>query len=849
MSVIGIDIGNENTYVAVARAGGIETIANEYSQRSTPTYVAFGEKTRDLGVSAKNKQITNLKNTIFGFKRLIGRRFCDPIIQHELGYLPYTVCELPTGETGVSVSYLNEDTIFTVQQVMAMMMTKLKEISESALRTKVQDCVISVPVYLTDVERRAMLDAAEIAGLNVLRLMNEPTAVALSYGFYKQDLTDDKPKNVVFVDLGNSVLQVTACAFTAGKLKVLASVWDRNLGGRDFDNVLVKYFVEDFKARYKLDVMSNKRALMRLIQECEKLKKQMSANPHELPLNIECFMNDKDVSGRMKRETFENLASGLLNSVENKMRQVLHQANLRPDDIESVQVVGGSTRLPAVKALVHKVFGREASTTLNQDEAIARGCALQCAMLSPTFKVKEFSITDIQPYPIKLVWKAGKNEDSEMEIFPKYHAVPFSKMLTFFRTEPFTLDAFYCGADNSYGDAKIGSFTVQKVTPNSEGESTKIKVKVRVNINGLFSICSASMLEKQTVTETEDQNNEVGEKKNAQNPATGKNNADDAMDAENTTNTTANGEVNSADTVNEEQQNKEENDKKDAGQKKSKSVLKSVDLPIQAVVPNLSRKELDDLIEKEGKMIMQDKMEKEKADAKNAVEEYVYETRGKLSEELEKFITEQDKEKFRQLLDDTENWLYDEGEDQAKSVYMNKLTELKKHGDPVITRMYEWQQRPVALNEFGRSLQLVSKALDAYNAKEEQYAHIEEEEMKKVQQIWQEKEQWLGQQLNILSKLKPHEVPPIYSSQIKQEKEAFENQVRPILSKPKPKVEPPPETPQSAAGDTNSQAAPEGDSEMPEAPADASQSNSQEQKHGQDEQMFSQSQSENMETN
>ncbi|XP_035233858.1 97 kDa heat shock protein-like [Stegodyphus dumicola] len=409
------------------------------------TYVAFGEKTRDLGVSAKNKQITNLKNTIFSFKRLIGRKFNDAVIQHELQYVPYDVCDLPTGEVGFEVNYLQEKTIFTVPQVMAMMLTKLKEISEGNLRIKVQDCVISVPIYYTDVERRAILDSAEIAGLNVLKLMNEPTAVALAYGFYRQDLPEDKPKNVVFVDLGNSALQVTACAFTKGKLKILGSTWNRTLGGRDFDNVLVKHFVNDFNDRYNLDIMTNKRAVMRLMQECEKLKKQMSANSLELPINIECFMDDKDVSGRMKREDFENLASDLLLNIENTMKRLLRDAHLKPDDIDSVQIVGGSTRLPAVKQLVQKVFGKEPSTTLNQDEAVARGCALQCAMLSPTFKVRDFSITDIQPFPIKLVWKAQKSEDNEMEVFPYFHPVPFSKMLTFYRTEPFTLEAFYSG--------------------------------------------------------------------------------------------------------------------------------------------------------------------------------------------------------------------------------------------------------------------------------------------------------------------------------------------------------------------------------------------------------------------
>ncbi|XP_054709776.1 97 kDa heat shock protein-like [Uloborus diversus] len=817
MSVIGIDIGNENSYIAVARAGGIETIANEYSQRATPSYIAFGEKTRDLGVSAKNKQITNLKNTIFCFKRLLGKKYRESAVASELQHVPYNICELkPSGDVGFQVSYLGESTTLTAQQIMAMFLTKLKEISESNLRIKVTDCVISVPIYYNDAERRALLDSAEIAGLNVLRLLNETTAVALAYGFYQTDLDDEKPKNVVFVDLGNSAFQVTACAFTKGKLKILGTAFDRHLGGRDFDYRLVHHFVEDFNARYKLDIMKNKRAVMRLFTECEKLKKQMSANSLVLPLNIECFMNDIDVSGKMKREDFENMCSDLLTNIENTLRRLLQDVRLKVEDIDSVQLIGGSTRIPAVKALVQKVFKKEPSTTLNQDEAVARGAALQCAMLSPTFKVRDFSITDVQPYAIKLAWKAAKSEDSEMEVFPYLHPVPFSKLLTFYRSEPFTVEASYVMKDekpNFTSRAEIGSFTIQNVTPNQDGESTKVKVKARINLHGIFSICSASMLEKQIINSEPDCaliNEKTTSPKKSKKRSEAKENEtkEEAMESENAE-VAANGDINATEN-NEEKNEAQEPVKKDAEQKKSKNAVKAVELPIKAVVPQLSRNELNDFIEKEAKMIMQDKMEKEKADAKNAVEEYVYEMRGKLCEELEKFISDEAREKFKLFLEETESWLYDEGEDQQKSVYVQRLNDLKKLGDPVVHRYNEWEQRPVALNEFGRTLQLVHKALQSYAAKEEHLAHLQEEEMVKVGKLWEEKDKWIGQYLGTLANLKQHEDPPILASQIRQERENFESQVKPILSKPKPKVEPPPAADEKTSNVDQSQT----DSEM-----------------------------------
>ncbi|KAG8201418.1 hypothetical protein JTE90_024291 [Oedothorax gibbosus] len=832
MSVIGIDIGNESCYIAVARAGGIETIANEYSQRLTPTYVAFNEKTRDLGVTAKNKQITNLKNTLTSFKRLIGRKYTDPVIQQELQYVPYETCQLPNGEVGIEVNYLNEKTVFTVQQVMAMMLTKLKEVSESNLRIKVQDCVISVPIYYTDVERRAILDAAEIAGLNVLRLMNEPTAVALAYGFYKQDLPEDKPKNVVFVDLGHSSLQATAVAFTNGKLKVLGSSWNRNLGGRDFDNVLVRHFVEDFNKRYNLDVMSNKRAVIRLLQECEKLKKQMSANSVDLPLNIECFMEDKDVSGRMKREVFEKLAENNIQLLEITLVKLLHDTKLKPEDIDSVQIVGGSSRLPAFKALIQKVFGVEPSTTLNQDEAVARGCALQCAMLSPTFKVRDFSITDIQPYPIKIVYKAVKTEEeSETEIFPAFHTAPFVRLLTFYRTEPFSIEVHYSGDASSIGDPKIGTFTVMNVTPNPEGDSTTVKVKARINIHGIFVLSSACMIEKLPLTANDSETAETTETPPDNQPKK----SDEAMESDSAS--TPNGEISSEKASDNADKSEE---KKVPKQKKIKT--RSIELPIKADVPGeLSQQMLNDLIEKEGKMIMQDKLEKERADAKNAVEEYVYDFRGKLGEQLEKFVTDEEREKLTKLLEDTEEWLYDEGEDVQKSVYIQKLNELKKSGDPIMFRYVEWEQRPIELNALGSSLQSVHKALQSYEAKEELYAHIDKEDMMKVKTIWEQVDQWHGKYLHTLSKLQKHQNPPVNSAAIKKEKAEFEKQVVPILSKPKPKVEPPAEE-----KPLNGQ--PQNDSEMQtqDNPNDASDTVK---KQAPEEKVANQSHAENMETN
>jgi len=234
MAVVGIDFGNNNCYISIARAGGIETIANDYSLRETPSFVGFGERQRVLGVNSKNQQLTNLKRTVFGFKHMLGRQFKDPVVQESLIGLPFDVSEGRDGKILIHVKYLGSQNVFTPEEITAMLFTKLRITAEEALKTKVKDVVISCPSYFTDCERRALLDAGAIAGLNVLKLMNDTTATALAYGIYKQDLppVEEKARNVIFVDVGHIGIQVAAGSFNKGKLVMKALTYARVLHGR-----------------------------------------------------------------------------------------------------------------------------------------------------------------------------------------------------------------------------------------------------------------------------------------------------------------------------------------------------------------------------------------------------------------------------------------------------------------------------------------------------------------------------------------------------------------------------------------------------------------------------------------
>lgn len=760
MSVIGIDFGNESCYVAVARAGGIETIANDYSLRATPSCVAFSPRNRIIGVAAKNQMVTNMKNTIHSFKRLLGRSIDDPFVKQELKHLPFDVVKCDnSNKIGVSVNYLNEQHTFSVEQITGMLLTKLKEISEISLKTKVNDCVISVPSYFTNAERKALLDAASIAGLNVLRLFNETAATALSYGIYKQDLPnpEEKPRNVVFVDCGYTSLQVFACAFNKGKLKMLASTFDSQLGGREFDYILAEHFSKDFKSRYNIDPRTNARAFLRLLAEVEKIKKQMSANSTKLPMNIECFMNDKDVHADIKRSEFEELSMHLFNRVEVTLEQCLKDSKLNKDDIYSVEIVGGSSRIPYIKNLIEKIFGKTPSTTLNQDEAVSRGCALQCAMLSPAVRVRDFSVTDIQSFPIELLWDPSDNsDDGRAEVFPKNHAVPFSKMLSFYRLAPFTVKAYYTGAI-PIADNYIGQFTVRDVKPTADGASQKVKVKARINLHGIFSINSATLLEK---AELQDE------------PAPP---SEPMESSEN------------------EPQPTESEDKKE---EKKKSITKTIDLRIEAVTHGYSTTDLNNYIELEGKMVAADRQEKERIDVRNSLEEYIYDMRGRISseEDLASYIVDADRDKISKQLEDLEIWLYEEGEDCIKNVYSEKLDILKSVGEPIKRRKVEYTTFPSVKDQ---AVQLISKAesdIEAFYKGSEQFNHLDTAEIDKLVETLKNAKNWLEDKATQVSATPLYNDIPIKLDEFVREKHSIEENVSKVLYKPKPapKVEPPP---------------------------------------------------------
>lgn len=378
-----------------------------------------------------------------------------------------------------------------------MYLAKLRDTTSRELKSAVSDVVIAIPGWYTDAQRRAVQDAAAIAGLNTLRVINDTTAAALSWGITKTDLPEpENPRHILFVDVGHSSMSVAVVAFSKGQLVVKSSAYDRHLGGRDIDYVLLQYFATEFKTRYNIDVLSNPKATFRLTVGCERLKKILSANL-EAPLSVESIMNDIDASSKLSRDAYEQLIAPVLDRIALPLEQALSESGLSIDQIDAVELIGGTTRVPAVRARIQAALGgKPVSTTLNQDEAVARGATFACAFFSPTFRVREFHIRDSTPYPIKVSWDRSEtdpDEDTELVVFPRGNVIPSTKILTFYRKGPFDIEASYGEPQGLPGHVNpwIARFSAKSVPVDPSGDLTCVKLKTRLNLHGITSFEAA----------------------------------------------------------------------------------------------------------------------------------------------------------------------------------------------------------------------------------------------------------------------------------------------------------------------------------------------------------------------
>ncbi|EMG47826.1 MSI3 Heat shock protein SSE1 [Candida maltosa Xu316] len=649
MSVpFGVDLGNHNTVIACAKNRGIDIVVNEVSNRSTPSLVGFGPKNRYLGESAKNQQTSNIKNTVDNLKRIVGLPADHPDFEIEKKF--FTIPLVKNEDNGVSgkVRYLNKQQEFTATQLFAMYLDKIKDTAVKETKGNINDICLSVPGWYTEKQRRAAADACRIAGLNPVRIVNEMTAAAVGYGVFKAaELPEEEYKKVAFVDVGHSSYQVSIAAVRKGELKVLGAAYDKHFGGRNFDFAIAEHFAKEFQTKYKIDVHENPKAFYRVLTAAEKLKKVLSANT-QAPFNIESVMNDVDVSSSLTRDELEELVQPLLARINVPIENALKDAGLKAEDLDSIEVIGGSSRIPSVKTKISEIFGKPLSFTLNQDEAIAKGNAYICACHSPTVRVRPFKFEDYNQYTVSYFWDKEEEDEDHLEVFPKGGLFPSTKIITLFRKGPsFDIEAKYTKPEElpKGTETFIAKWKINGVVPNEGEPSIATKIKLRNDPSGFYTIESAYTVEEQTVKE-----------------------------------------------LVEPKEGEEVDEDAEPEYREVKKLVKKNDLTIECESAALPDAKLQQFIEQEASMVMEDKLVHDTEEKKNQLEEYIYELRGKLDDQYKDFASEQEKEKLNKLLLKAEDWLYDEGEDSTKARYIAKYEELASIGNVIRGRYLAKEQ-------------------------------------------------------------------------------------------------------------------------------------------------------------
>jgi len=611
-------------------------------------------------------EISNLKNTVSSFVRLAGRSLSDPDVQIEQDFVSAPLIDMG-GQVGAEVTYMGKKEQFTATQITAMFLSKMRTTASVELKLPVSDVVMSCPVWYTDAQRRAILDAADIAGLKCLRLINDNTAVALGWGITKLDLptAEEKPRRVVFVNIGHSNYTASVVEFRKGELAVKSSAWDRHFGGRYIDKALVEHFAKEFKEKYKIDVMENGKARFRLAAGVEKVKKVLSANA-QAPLNVESIMNDVDVRGMLKRDELEELMKPLLERVLAPIEQALAEAKLTIADIDAIEMVGGCTRVPAIKTAIQEYFGKPLSFTLNQDEAVARGCAFSCAILSPVFRVRDFSVHDMVSYPIEFAWEKSEDipdEDTNLTVFNKGNVMPSTKILTFYRKHPFDLEAKYAKPEQLPGKTNpwIGRFSVKGVKEDPKGDFMICKLKARLNVHGVLNVESGYYVEETEVEEPipEPPQEEKKEGDVREHSPTNPSNGQPAAKRFKPSTEFVLARPASATVTDELTDHSQMDVDKDAPKeppkmRKVKKQQRKGDLPLSAGTASLDEESKAAAHEKENAMTMEDKLVQDTENEKNNLESFIYELKDKILDVYAEFASDEEKSKLNTKLESIE---------------------------------------------------------------------------------------------------------------------------------------------------------------------------------------------------